>query len=189
MEAENLALHAIQDTLNLHGYDCARLDLPDPGVVTINTNNNDDYKEAQEEEQGRQMRDNLNREQSYVLETILQAIQHEHESAKCYFLHDSGGCGETYLYNTLIHLLRGSGKVVVAVAWTGIAATLLDGGRTVHSRFKLPMPALDTSSWYLSGHSIQAQQLANCNLIIWDEATMAPAHALSAIDPFLLADK
>ena len=33
----------------------------------------------------------------------------------------------------------------VPSAWTGIAATLLSGRRTVHLLFKLPVPILDTS--------------------------------------------
>jgi hypothetical protein len=33
----------------------------------------------------------------------------------------------------------------MTVAWTGIAASLLPEERTVHSRFKLPVPILETS--------------------------------------------
>lgn len=66
-EAEHLAPHAIQQTLNFYGYDCVHLDLPDPEPLTIPSHNNDANNKAQEEEQGRQVRDNLNREQFYVL--------------------------------------------------------------------------------------------------------------------------
>jgi len=34
--------------------------------------------------------------------------------------------------------LRNRGKIVLAIASSGIAATLLLGGRTAHSRFNLP---------------------------------------------------
>jgi len=42
-----------------------------------------------------------------------------------------------------------------------------------------------SSSCYLSGHSREAQELANCDLRIWDEATIALAHALSTKDRLL----
>ena len=69
--------------------------------------------------------------------------------------------GKTFLYQTVMHILRGQGKIALAVAPTGIASTLLDGGRTLHSRFKLPVPFDEisvsthysklTSSWNFAG--------------------------------------
>ncbi len=55
------------------------------------------------------------------------------------FLQGAGGYGKTYLYETLIHVLRGRNRSVIAVAWTGIAAINMTGGRTVTSTFCLPL--------------------------------------------------
>lgn len=56
-----------------------------------------------------------------------------------FFVAGSGGCGKTYLWRTLICKLRSEGKIVIPVATSGIAATLMPGGRTAHSRFKIPI--------------------------------------------------
>ena len=50
------------------------------------------------------------------------------------FLDAPGGTGKTFL----IHLtnVRFDRKIVLAVASSGIVATLLEGGRTTHSTFK-----------------------------------------------------
>ena len=74
---------------------------------------------------------------------------------------------------------------VAAAAWTGIAATLLHQGRTVHNLFKLPVPILDTSSCNITPSSKQAAMLRSLHLIIIDEASMVPIHALHAIDRVL----
>ena len=61
---------------------------------------------------------------------------------KSFFLDAPGGTGKTFLINLLLAQIRSSGKVALAVASSGIAATLLSGGRTAHSTFKLPLNVL-----------------------------------------------
>uniref|UniRef100_T1IKL2 ATP-dependent DNA helicase n=1 Tax=Strigamia maritima TaxID=126957 RepID=T1IKL2_STRMM len=71
---------------------------------------------------------------------------------------------------------------VVSMALTGIAATLLSGGRTAHSRFKLPVPINETSTCNIKANSTEARELKNAKLIIWDEAVMAPNYAFATLD-------
>ena len=97
----------------------------------------------------------------------------------------AAGCGKTYVYNVLIVLLRSRRLTVLPVAWTGIAATLLKGGRTVHAQFKLPVPVVDDSTCFVSAASPLADELRAASLIVWDEVAMAPSHALDAIDRLL----
>jgi hypothetical protein len=59
-----------------------------------------------------------------------------------YFLDAPGGTGNIFLINLLLSQIRSSGKVALAVASSGIAATLLSGGRIAHSTFKLPLNIL-----------------------------------------------
>jgi hypothetical protein len=77
------------------------------------------------------------------------------------------------------------GYDIIPVAWTGIAATLLSGGRTVHSRFKLPLILTDTSISSLKVNSKEASTIRKLKLIIWDEAPMASAYALIVVDRLL----
>ncbi|KNZ72001.1 hypothetical protein J132_05050 [Termitomyces sp. J132] len=64
---------------------------------------------------------------------------------KMIFVHSPGGCGKTFVCNTLASAVQSNRDVALCVALSGIAALLLEGGRTAHSRFKIPIPALDTS--------------------------------------------
>ena len=84
-----------------------------------------------------------------------------------------------------MHILRGMGKTVFPVALTGLAANLLEGGRTAHSRFKLPVPLNETSTSLIKSGDKNAMALKNCDLFIWDEAPMAPGKALIVVDHLL----
>ncbi|XP_074322087.1 uncharacterized protein LOC141659206 isoform X2 [Apium graveolens] len=79
-------------------------------------------------------------------------------SGGLFFVYGSGGCGKTFLWRTLISRLRSQGKIVLPVASSGIAATLMPGGRTAHSRFKIPI-MLDEFSTCLTAHDSDIAQL------------------------------
>ena len=71
---------------------------------------------------------------------------------------------------------------VIAVASKGIAAMLLPKGRTVHSRFKLPLNLHEHSISALKVNSKGADNIKNARIIIWDEAPMANMYALTCVD-------
>uniref|UniRef100_A0A8C5PXT8 ATP-dependent DNA helicase n=1 Tax=Leptobrachium leishanense TaxID=445787 RepID=A0A8C5PXT8_9ANUR len=127
----------------------------------------------------------LNALQRETFEDIHSATQNETLPQRCYFLDGPGGSGKTYLYQTLLHLFRGNKEVALAVASTGIGANLLEGGRTYHSQFKLPVPLLDTSTSSMRQSSNDATILRKAKIIIWDESTMAPSDALRCVDKLL----
>ncbi|KAL5704116.1 hypothetical protein ACHQM5_022589 [Ranunculus cassubicifolius] len=56
-----------------------------------------------------------------------------------FFINGAAGTGKTFLYNTIATQHRSEGKIVVMVASSGIASLLLNGGRTTHSTFKIPL--------------------------------------------------
>ncbi|UYV81417.1 hypothetical protein LAZ67_20001143 [Cordylochernes scorpioides] len=104
---------------------------------------------------------------------------------RLFFLDGPGGSGKTFLYKTLLSTIRGNNGIALPVASTGIAAKLLEGGRTYHSQFKLPVPLLDTSTSSMRMTSDDAKQIREANVIIYDEATMAPKDALRCINNLL----
>ena len=55
------------------------------------------------------------------------------------FIDAPGGTGKTYLINLILAKVRQHNRIALAVASSGIAATLLTGGRTAHSAFSLPL--------------------------------------------------
>ena len=97
------------------------------------------------------------------------------------FLDRPGGTGKTFLYNTLINVLRGKGKKVISVASTGIASTLLIDRGTYHSQFKIYPPITETTRSKIEENSYAAKLIKEADLIIVDEATMMTNHALFAI--------
>jgi len=60
------------------------------------------------------------------------------KQSQVFFVDGPGGTDKTFLYRALMTTLRNRGKILLATASSGIAATLLPGGRTAHSLFNLP---------------------------------------------------
>lgn len=79
-----------------------------------------------------------NPEQLAVWEAVLKAL-HGGETNVIY-VDGPAGAGKTTLYNCLLAYLRCNGKVALPHAFSGIAAQQLAGGKTIHSRFRLPVP-------------------------------------------------
>ncbi|OMO99938.1 DNA helicase PIF1, ATP-dependent [Corchorus olitorius] len=90
--------------------------------------------------------------------------------------------GKTYLWKTLIAGVRSVGKIVLAVASSGIASLLLPGGRTAHSRFKLPLNVDKWSTCEIKKGTQLAKLLLETNLVIWDEAPMIHKFCFEALD-------
>lgn len=94
---------------------------------------------------------------------------------------------ETYLWRTVLAKIRSEGKIAIAVATSGIAALLLLGGRTAHSRFHIPLNATEESTCTIKKGTQLAELIMQTSLIIWDEAPMANKNCLKQlIDPFVI---
>ena len=55
-------------------------------------------------------------------------------------LHPGSSTGKTFVYSLLLDTIRSRGDIAIAVASSGLAALLMPGGRTAHSRFGIPIP-------------------------------------------------
>ena len=102
-----------------------------------------------------------------------------------FFLHGYGGTGKTFMWRTLSSALRSDKKIVLAVASSGIASLLFPGGRTAHSKFKIPIPTLDNSTCNVDKDSEHSQLFEATDVIIWDEAPMAHKNCFEALDKTL----
>ena len=91
------------------------------------------------------------------------------------------------LISLLLATIRSQNNVALALASSGIAATLLDGGRTAHSALKLPlnMQIVENPTCNISKNSGMGKVLKQCKLIIWDECTMAHKKSVEALDKTL----
>ncbi|XP_019418537.1 PREDICTED: uncharacterized protein LOC109329317 [Lupinus angustifolius] len=92
------------------------------------------------------------------------------------------GTGKTFHYRALISRLRSVRQIVLATASSGIAATLLPGGQTAHSRFKIPLNPDSSSVCSISKQSDLAKLITKTSAIVWDEAPMVNRYALEAVD-------
>jgi hypothetical protein len=79
----------------------------------------------------------LTPDQHNVYKSVLRTI--DNRNGGLIFLDAPGGTGKTFLINLLLAKVRQTGMVALAVAASGIATTLLTGGRTAHSALELPV--------------------------------------------------
>ncbi|XP_067950263.1 ATP-dependent DNA helicase PIF2-like [Watersipora subatra] len=121
-------------------------------------------------------------EQRAAYNTVLEKI--EQNSGGIVFFHAPGGTGKTFVTNLILAKVRESGKIALAVASSGIAATLLPGGRIAHSALKLPLNLARTENpvCNIKKNSGTAQLLQRCVLIVWDECTMSHKLAFEALN-------
>lgn len=127
-----------------------------------------------------QNQDKFNNEQEAAFDQVTMSVD-QHQGG-LFFLHSAGGCGKTFVFNTLAAYYRSQGKIVLCVASSGIASIILAGGRTSHSRFKIPIPALEDSSCSFRKTSDLAELLRATSLIIWDEVPMQHRFCIEAVD-------
>ena len=73
----------------------------------------------------------FNPDQAAAFNAILESVTNN--QGHLFFIHAAGGCGKTFLCNTIAAKVRRRGQVALCVALSGIAALLLDGGRASHS--------------------------------------------------------
>jgi ATP-dependent DNA helicase PIF1 len=119
-------------------------------------------------------------EQKCIYHKITDAVTSQ--KGAVFFLHGYGGTGKTFMWRTLASALRSKGDIVLNVASSGIASLLLPGGRTAHSKFKIPVPTLENSTCNIEGDSDHAELLRQCKLIIWDEAPMCHKYTFEALE-------
>ncbi|GJZ67944.1 DNA helicase [Tanacetum coccineum] len=122
----------------------------------------------------------LNHDQRKIFDLIISASTTNRQ--ELLFIYGHGGTGKTFLWRTIISSLRSHGKIVLAVASSGIASLLLPAGRTTHSRFKLPLELTDESLCHAKKKSQLGNLLVETDLIIWDEALMNDKRCFETLD-------
>ncbi|XP_064645129.1 ATP-dependent DNA helicase PIF1-like [Lineus longissimus] len=90
---------------------------------------------------------------------------------------------KTFLLSTILADVRNRGDVALATATSGIAATLLMNGRTLHSRCKVPVRMLDDSSMCnISKRDATAEIIQRCKLLVIHEVTMAHRNVYETVE-------
>lgn len=121
-----------------------------------------------------------NKDKKQIADDILQAVRTS--TQQLLFIDVRSGTGKIFFYKTLCHIFRGQDLVVPNVAWTGIVANLLLGGRTSPCLFKLMVHILVISFPSIQLVLNKTYVLRRPLLIIWDEISMILKHALGILD-------
>uniref|UniRef100_A0A0L8GPG7 ATP-dependent DNA helicase n=1 Tax=Octopus bimaculoides TaxID=37653 RepID=A0A0L8GPG7_OCTBM len=120
-------------------------------------------------------------EQKFAYNSVINSVRDK--AGGIFFLDAPAGTGKTFVTKLILAEIRRTQGIALTVASSGIAVTLLPGGRTAHSTFNLPLhlAKTDTPICNISNSSDQAEVFRRCNLIVWDECTMAHRGALEAL--------
>ncbi|XP_036148429.1 uncharacterized protein LOC118647495 [Monomorium pharaonis] len=142
-----------------------------------------DYMTLEETmEVGTRQYEQLNDEQKEIVDLVLNRLDTNNHNNNCIYIDGPGGSGKTFIYTTIYYLTKIRNKHICTMAFTGIAATLLPVGKTVHKTFGLPVPLFADSSSNIKIQSKEAHYLKEIDIFIWDEAPMAPRYALEIMD-------
>uniref|UniRef100_K3Z0E3 ATP-dependent DNA helicase n=1 Tax=Setaria italica TaxID=4555 RepID=K3Z0E3_SETIT len=150
---QQMVLKNIRDMLQSMGKDIRSFPLPE--IDEQQNTTNDVPREIIEEstievdQEDASLHTYLNKEQKAAYEKILAAVNID--SGGLFFVYGPGGTGKTFLYRALLATVRGQGKIALATATSGVATSIMPGGRTAHSRFKIPLRIDDGSILVFGG--------------------------------------
>ncbi|XP_021986145.2 uncharacterized protein LOC110882430 [Helianthus annuus] len=122
----------------------------------------------------------LNPDQKNVFDEIMMHV--DNDLPGVFFIDGPGGTRKTFLYIALLAEIRSRGLIALATASSGAAANNMPGGRTAHSRFKIPLNLENNSMCNIKKQSGAAKLIRSAKIIIWDEASMAKRQAIEAVD-------
>ena len=103
-------------------------------------------------------------------------------ASKTVFVVQGGaGTGKTLWINCVAAGLRGRGKSVLCVASSALAASLIEGGKTAHSAFGIPVPVLDDSSFCRMDTACR-RHIRSVDVVIWDEMSRINKEVANCVD-------
>ncbi|KAK1618128.1 hypothetical protein QYE76_023645 [Lolium multiflorum] len=126
------------------------------------------------------MQQQLNEDQKVAFQTIVGKVRDGKPGF--FFVSGQGGTGKTFLWNAMVAYLRGYKRIVLTVASSGVASLLLPGGRTAHSRFKIPIDLENDGVCDIRRGTMLCSLIEAASLIIWDEALMTHRKCFEALD-------
>jgi len=180
LQGQNKAYEQINGILRAEGK--SLVDFPQMEQLTENSTEEDYVTLEEAMEIGTEQYKQLNEKQKEIVDLILNRLDSDANNNYCFYIDGPGGSGKTFIYTTIYYLAKIKNKRVCTMAFTGIAATLLPAGRTIHKTFGLPVPLFADSSSAIKIQSKEAQYLKETDIYIWDEAPMAPRYALEIMD-------
>ncbi len=179
-------LYLINRDLRRMGKSCTDFALPSP-ILNWETHQQNplirdelDYTPEEEALFRDEKIQRMNEDQRACYDRIITSVETDRTQAH-FFLSGPAGTGKTFLYQALCHHFRSKREIFLCVASSGIAALLLPGGRTSHSRFKIPLECTPNGTCNITRQSQLASLLTRASLIIWDEVLMQNKENFAAV--------
>lgn len=122
----------------------------------------------------------LTGEQRKIYDEIIEAVAQDRGGVV--FLYAFAGTGKTFLWKVLSVAIISKGEIVLNTASSGIASLLLEGGRTTHSRFGIPINPNESTTCNMERGSDLAELVKEAKLIIWDEVSMMSKYCFETLD-------
>ena len=184
----NLALNDLQDrVLSMEGRELSEYGLPHPQTMDSDRfasiyHREIDYDQAEQLAFVEQNLPLLTADQRQVYDCFCSMI--DGDEGGMLFLDAPGGTGKTFLINLILAKLCSEGRIALATASSGIAATLLTGGRTLHSTFKihLDLYAMDVPICSIKKDTALCRVIQEGKATVVDEAPMTNKLAFEAMD-------
>ncbi|CDY59563.1 BnaCnng35270D [Brassica napus] len=166
--------------------DWSKMPKPIPDIVNNNVLILDELSYDQQELESVLARDlpKLTDEQRKIFDEITDAVFTQRGGV--FFVNGFGGTCKTFLWRLLSAAVRVRREICLNVASSGIASLLLQGGRTAHSRFGIPINPDEFSTCTFIRGTDQADLVKAASLIIWDEAPMMSRHCFESLDRSML---
>ena len=185
---KNQALNELNAMFKKQGFDMVeKFGLPPPTDVDYDLTGEkyevqqelayDVEAEAEVADSKKQM---LNPGQRIVYDKVLSSVYND--EGRLFFLEAPGGTGKTLTTEAIIAELRSQGHIVIAMATTGIGATLLPGAGTVHSKTKAGVELHEKSMCNYEDNSGTAEVIRKAKLAVIDEATIGPRLLYECLD-------
>jgi hypothetical protein len=121
-------------------------------------------------------------DQQLAIDAVVDAVEGR-SPTKVFTVFSSAGSGKAVFVNGLTSLLRARGCIVINVAASALAATLLPTGSTAHSTFRIPIPTTNSSCCGVK--SADRELMRQCKCFFYDEVSMVGKEVADSIDIFL----
>ena len=122
----------------------------------------------------------MNQEQKAVFDSVIHAID---TKGGVFSIDAPGGSGKTFVISAILNFVRGRGQIALAMASTGIAASIISGGGTVHAKLKMKLylEEEDIISPMVKEGALK-ELIKQTKLMIIDEMTMVTRKQVNCIE-------